>query len=408
MLVKTVAVSLAILFVAIIHDAATSPRLVCYYTNWSHGRPKEYSYQVEDIPGNLCTHVAYTFVGVEEDTSELVSLKPDFDHVQNGFGRFRDLKLRFPNLKLIVSVGGWTHGGGAFSKMVSTRNSRAKFVASVVEFMEKYNLDGLEIVWLWPGAPERAGKKQDRDNFYYLVDDLKHGFQRAGKPWEVLVQVPVDRARLITGYHQDSLCQVADYLHLAGYDLRGPWTGFADVHSMLKRRPHDLDYFYTFNIEDGVDTWLSHGCRANQIVVGLPVYGRSYTLSSATETSPGSSVSGPGPKGPFTNDPGLLGYFEICEKLKDGNWTVGWDSVAQCPYTHRGDEWIGYENERSLEEKSKWVTEKGLAGIYAYTLDLDDYRGKCGEPYPLVRKLYKFIENYPKTDEDFDFAIFRL
>lgn len=403
---RTIAL-LAVVVVAIAARAAASPRLVCYYTNWSHGRPKEYSYQIEDIPGDLCTHVAYTFVGVSEDTSELVSIKPDFDDVQDGFGRFRDLKKRFPHLKLIVTAGGWTHGGGPFSKMAALRQSRLIFVASVIAFMERYNLDGFEIVWLWPGAPERDGKKQDKDNFYYLVDDLRRGFQRADKPWEVSVQVPVDRARLAAGYLQESLCQVADYVHLAGYDLRGPWGGVADVHSTLKRRPHDLDYFYTFNIEDGVDSWVSHGCRANQIVLGLPVYGRAYTLQNAADTAPGSRATGPGETGPFTNDPGLLGYFELCEKFKDANWTVEVDRTAQCPYAYRGKQWVGYENEQSLEEKSKWVTAKGLAGIYVYTLDMDDYRGKCGEPYPLVRSLHKFIKNYPKSEEEFNFTIFR-
>lgn len=400
-------VTLAVLLAAVANRIAASPRLVCYYTNWSHGRPKEYSYQIEDIPGELCTHVAYNFVGVNEDTSELVSIKPDFDDVQDGFGRFRDLKKRFPDLKLIMTVGGWTHGGGPFSKMAASRQSRQIFVASVVEFMERYNLDGFEIVWLWPGAPERDGKKQDKDNFYYLVDDLRHGFQRAGKPWEVSVQVPVDRARLATGYSQESLCEVADYVHLAGYDLRGSWGGVADVHSTLRRRPHDLDYFYTFNIEDGVESWVSHGCRPNQIVLGLPVYARTYTLQNPADTSPGAKATGPGETGPFTNDPGMIGYFELCEKFKDGNWTVAVDRTAQCPYAYRGNQWVGYEDEQSLEEKSKWVTEKGLAGIYVYTLDLDDYRGKCGAPYPLVRSLHKFIKNYPKSDEDFNFAIYR-
>ncbi|XP_058058195.1 endochitinase-like [Anopheles bellator] len=407
MLAKGALIWITVLFTIALNTVTASPRLVCYYTNWSHGRPKEYSYRIEDVPGNLCTHVAYTFLGVEEATSELVSLKPDYDNLQDGFGRFRDLKGRFPHLKLMVSVGGWTHGGSVFSKMASTRSSRLKFAISVVHFMEKYGLDGFEIVWLWPGATERGGKQEDKDNFYYLIDDLKREFQKAGESWEVIVQVPVDRARLVAGYHQESLCQVSDYIHLAGYDLRGPWTNVADVHSSLKRRAHDHDYFYTFNIEDGVDTWLNNGCTPNQIVLGLPLYGRSYTLISSAETSPGSGVIGAGKIGPFTNDPGLLGYFEICDQLKDGNWTTEWDSIAESPYTHLGDQWIGYENERSLETKTRWATEKGLAGVYVYTLDLDDYRGKCGEAYPLVRTLHKYLESYSKTDEDFSFAIFR-
>uniref|UniRef100_A0A182NFJ2 chitinase n=1 Tax=Anopheles dirus TaxID=7168 RepID=A0A182NFJ2_9DIPT len=372
------AVTLAVALIVGSAWAAQSRRLICYYTNWSEYRTGDYSYRIEDIPGQLCTHVAYSFVGVDNATAKLVSLKPEFDEQQNGFDRFRALKQRFPHLKLIVSVGGWTHGGGPFSTTASTRTGRRKFATSAVAFLRQYDLDGCEIVWLWPGAPERDGKREDRDNFYALVNHLRQEFQRAGQRWEVSVQVPVDRARIAAGYKQEGLCRAADFIHLAGYDLRGPWTGFADVHSVLKRRAHDKDYYYTFNIEDGVESWLRKGCNASQIVLGLPMYGRSYTLQNASETSPGSKTTGPGETiGPVTNDPGLLAYFELCEMLRDGNWTSGWDWTAQAPYVHRAGQWIGYEDEHSLDSKLQWVADGGLAGVFAYTLDMDDYAGKC-------------------------------
>uniref|UniRef100_A0A182JS87 chitinase n=1 Tax=Anopheles christyi TaxID=43041 RepID=A0A182JS87_9DIPT len=382
---RALSIITALLWAAATLQCAAKPqRLICYYTNWSHARPNEHSYELEDIPGDLCTHVAYTFLGVDEANSRIVSLKPEYDEEQQGLERFRDLKVRYAHLRLIVSVGGWIHGGGAFSKMVSTRSTRLQFVASAVQFMERYQLDGFELVWLWPGATERGGKREDKENFYYLVSDLRDAFQRVGKDWEVSVQVPVDRARIAVGYQQEWLCQAANYLHLAGYDLRGPWTGYADVHSVLQRRTHDRHYYYTFNIEDGIASWLGKGCRPDQLVLGLPLYGRSYALKNETIVpSPGAAeVNGPGDKGTITNDPGLLGYFELCEMLKEQNWTLGWDGVAT-------GTWIGYESEESLATKASWVAAKGLGGIYAYTLDLDDYRGHCGEPHSLLRNMMR-------------------
>uniref|UniRef100_A0A182S5W7 GH18 domain-containing protein n=1 Tax=Anopheles maculatus TaxID=74869 RepID=A0A182S5W7_9DIPT len=340
---------------------ATKPqRLICYYTNWSHARPEAYAYQIEDIPGNLCTHVAYTFVGLNGTTSQLVSLKPEYDEDQNGFARFRELRITFPHLKLIVSVGGWTHGGASFSKVAASRQTRLQFVASVVAFMEQHSLDGFEIVWLWPGAPERDGIPADKDNFYYLVNDLKEAFRRVDKGWEVSIQVPADQARITVGYQQQWLCEAADFVHLAGYDLRGPWTGRADLHSILRPRPHDQGYFFTFNIQHGVASWQGRGCRPEQIVVGLPMYARTYTLKNSTRTNPGSETDGPGEVGPVTNDPGLLAYFELCELLKvSNNWTAGWDQKAQAPYVYRGNQWIGYENEESLAVKMKFIQSLG-------------------------------------------------
>ncbi|XP_052890684.1 endochitinase-like, partial [Anopheles moucheti] len=393
---------------AVPSDCITRPqRLICYFTNWSHARPNEYSYQIEDIPGKLCTHVAYTFVGLDEPTSAVVSLKPDYDEAQNGFERFRDLKTHFPHLKLIVSVGGWTHGGASFSKMSAARQSRLRFVASAVAFMERHELDGFEIVWLWPGAPERGGKPEDKDNFYHLVNELRHGFQRVGKGWEVAIQVPVDWARITVGYQQEWLCGAADFVHLAGYDLRGYWTGRVDSHSVLRRRSHDHDYFYTFNIQRGVASWQSKGCRPEQMVLGLPMYARTYTLKNSTNTEPGSQASGPGEIGPITKDPGLLGYFELCEMLQKNNWTAGWDKMGEAPYVYRGDQWVSYESRTSLSEKSSWIQSMGLGGVYAYTLDLDDYRGNCGEAYPLLRSIHRALGIDTNATDEIDFAIFR-
>uniref|UniRef100_A0A182MND4 chitinase n=1 Tax=Anopheles culicifacies TaxID=139723 RepID=A0A182MND4_9DIPT len=395
---RGIIVIVAVVLLGVVCDCVAKPkRLICYFTNWSHARPKEYSYQIEDIPGELCTHVAYAFVGVDEATSTVVSLKPEYDDDQAGFERFRELKSTFPHLKLIVSVGGWTHGGAPFSKMAATRETRLQFITSAVTFMERHDLDGLEIVWLWPGASERAGKREDKDNFYHLVSELKNAFQRVGRDWEVSIQVPVDRARITVGYQQEWLCGAADFVHLAGYDLRGPWTGRADVHSILRRRPHDTDYFLTFTIQSGVASWLSKGCRPEQIVLGLPMYARTYELKNSTNTKPGAESSGPGEMGPITKDPGVLGYFELCEMLKDGNWTFSWDKMAEGPYVHRDGQWIGYENEDSLAVKTIYVDTKGLGGIYAYTLDLDDYRDMGPLTVKVVLLLMHLLLLAPQT-----------
>uniref|UniRef100_T1DQL3 chitinase n=1 Tax=Anopheles aquasalis TaxID=42839 RepID=T1DQL3_ANOAQ len=383
------------------------PRLICHYTTWSQGRANPYSYRIEDIPGSLCTHVVYNFVGVDVEEYELTTLQREIDIVQNGFGRFIDLRRQFPDLKLHVAVGGWDHGGAPFSKMAAYRNRRQKFVKSVVEFMTRYRFDGIEIVWLYPGSVERGGTPNDKDNFYYLIDDLKRAFQRAEQPWEVAIQVPADHTRFEIGYQQDALCEIADYVHIAGYDLRGSWTGFVDVHSPMQNRPHDQGNYRGLNVQDGVESWLNKGCRPENVILGVPLLGRTFLLRNSQQNALGSPSTGPGPKGQHTYSEGYLGYFEICQKLKEPNWRMRWDSIGLCPYAYRGTQWIGYENATSLEEKVKWVTSKGLAGIYAFSLDLDDYRGKCGEAYPLMKSLHKLIENQAKPDSGIGFGIDR-
>lgn len=60
-----------------------------------------------------------------------------------------------------------------------------------------------------------------------------------------------------------------------------------------------------------IKLWLDSGCPADKIVVGVPLYGRSFTLTDAHITAPGSPAVAGGEPGPFTREPGFLAYFEV-------------------------------------------------------------------------------------------------
>jgi len=54
----------------------------------------------------------------------------------------------------------------------------------------------------------------------------------------------------------------------------------------------------------------------------------------------------------------------------------------------RGDQWLSYDNERSIQSKSEYAYDQGLAGVMVWSIDTDDFLGMCNGPkFPLLRTI---------------------
>lgn len=88
--------------------------VVCYYGSWGMFRPTPGTHVIEYINPNLCTHLIYTFAGLDLD-GEMVSLNPSFDIDQEGYIQFNKLKEVNPCLKTLLAIGGWAEGSEKYS-----------------------------------------------------------------------------------------------------------------------------------------------------------------------------------------------------------------------------------------------------------------------------------------------------
>ena len=151
-------------------------------------------------------------------------------------------------------------------------------------------------------------------------------------------------------------------------------------------------------MNDGSALWHSLGCPKHKLVVGMAFYGRSFTLGSPENNGLRAPVkqwdTNGGLPGKYTNESSFLSYFEICMGLAEGNWTERYDSVGECPYAFKGNQWVGYENAHSLRVKADWLRNNSYGGAMVWALDLDDYRGSCGEKNVLFNALANGLIGY--------------
>lgn len=113
-------------------------------------------------------------------------------------------------------------------------------------------------------------------------------------------------------------------------------------------------------------------------------------------------TSGGGKAGEYTKESGFLAFYEICEMLKK-DAVYMWDDEQKVPYAIDGDQWVGFDDEKSIRNKMKWLLENEYAGAMVWTVDMDDFTGACtGKKYPLIGVMGEELFGKPKQSSNWE------
>ncbi|XP_066581003.1 acidic mammalian chitinase-like [Prorops nasuta] len=381
-------------FCALLAFAAASEekKIVCYFGSWAVYRPGDGKFEIAYIQPNLCTHMVYTFVGISTDGNIRVldawQDLPD-NWGKDAFGRFNALRAKSPSTKTMIAIGGWNEGSVKYSEVASNPATRAKFVQNVVAFLKKYKFDGFDLDWEYPN--QRGGKPSDVQNYVALVRELREAFDKEG----FILSAAVAAAEMSASKSYD-IPQVSKYLHfinIMAYDLHGAWEKNTGLNAPLYKSSVESGNNAKLNVDSCVQYWLDQGAPPEKLILGTAFYGRSFTLANEKDNGVGAPAPQAGQAGPYTREAGMLGYNEICVKVASGQWTAVFDEEQRVPYAYNGRQWVGYDNVKSIAEKAEYIKKKNLGGAMLWSIETDDFHGKCGEKYPLLKTLNSILRN---------------
>eukprot|EP01121_Diplochlamys_sp_Union-15-3_P009201 TRINITY_DN2493_c0_g1_i4.p1 TRINITY_DN2493_c0_g1~~TRINITY_DN2493_c0_g1_i4.p1 ORF type:complete len:242 (+),score=26.84 TRINITY_DN2493_c0_g1_i4:27-752(+) len=218
-----------------------SYKFIAYYTNWAqYRRCAGYEFfpeNIEPIAWQL-THIHYAFAKFDEagnvipiewndcTIGEWPGCQGQSDTM---FKRMMAIKDKYSHLKVLISLGGWSWGPidacPIFSAMAASPEARAKFVNQSVSFARVFKFDGIDVDWEYPAALDRGCKKEDTQNFEYLISELRSEIdkeaQKSGKT-KLLLSISSPAAPdVIEDVKPENLEQYLDYLNLMCYDYHG-------------------------------------------------------------------------------------------------------------------------------------------------------------------------------------------
>ena len=308
---------------------------------------------INAIGAEKLTHINYAFAKV----NPLGVIDFEDRDAPAHLAQLQALKSRNPQLKLIVSVGGW--GADFFSDAALDDASRCRFAMSAVDLIKRYALDGIDLDWEYPGQPGPGigFRAEDKENFTLLLKTVREEIDRLGEARRRSYTLSIASAggRYFDHTQMDRLHVYLDWINVMSYDLSGGWSPGAGHHTPLYRST--FAPATAVSTESMVQQHLDAGIPPRKIVVGVAFYGRGW-------------------RGVMPENNGLYQRYDQYESnfpfstiahdyLGAPGYERRWDSVAHAPYLWSAEHgrFISYDDPQSLAEKANFVKTHRLGGI---------------------------------------------
>ncbi|MRX68752.1 chitinase [Flavobacterium resistens] len=271
------------------------------------------------------------------------------------------LKAKNPQLKIILSLGGWG-GCEPCSSAFSTAEGRLIFAKSVKEVSDYFKVDGLDLDWEYPaieGLPGHLYQTVDKPNFTELLKILR---STLGKKYELSFAAGGFQKYLDESIDWKAVTPLVNRINIMSYDLVNGYSKVTGHHTPLystNPKEESTDRAVTFLLKQGIP--------AEKLIIGGAFYTR--TWKNVENVNNGLYQSGEHTEGvQFKNSSTV--YTEA------NGWKYFWDDKAKAPYWYNEKEKVFATGDdlASIKAKTEYVKAKKLGGIMFWELPLDKTR----------------------------------
>ena len=315
------------------------PKVIAYYT------------------GNAETINEFNLTGVNQIIYSFLHLKGNELAIDNETDSISlvgvvDKKNKYPNLKVLVSLGGWG-GCKTCSDVFNSKEARIDFAKSTARIIKEYDADGIDLDWEYPGIsgfPGHDYKPEDRENFTDLVVQLRKYMKKD----DVLSFAAGASTRFFeNSVEWGKVMPLVDNVNLMTYDFYGSGSSKTGHHTALSSNE-----FQNRSAESSIEALINLGVNPKQIFIGGAFYIK--TFKNVENINNGLNQ----------NAEWNRSYSQINFEDVRSNFSFYWDSLAKAPYAYDSINKIfaTFDDHKSIKLKSQYALDNNLGGIMFWQL----------------------------------------
>lgn len=287
----------------------------------------------------------------------LTSINYSFGKIKDGLltieklNHFEEVKkFQNKNLKLLLSIGGW--GADGFSDAVISNESRKSLNDSIMKVVIEKGLDGIDLDWEYPACDWAGIKAREEDtvNFTSWVRELREALDNYKKG--LLLTIAVGASDFCINHLELIILKdYVDYFNIMTYDMNHKGNTYCH-HTNLYRSKYNVNNSADYAIQK----YHKAGLPLEKIIMGIAFYGKGGSIIKDNEVKLQS-----------------CSFSKIKnELLKDPKNKLIWDDEAKAPILLVGDDYITYDDEKSIYYKCQYTNLHRLGGVMFWQLTSDN------------------------------------